>query len=290
MIVVLNNCSDASHLVVRAAAADLPGIALDPVEIEWPPEKAHVGSARRLGLDRALARTRGPQGVLLTTDADAVPDPHWVEANLAAIARGADLVGGHLHGDPDEEARLGPGFAARASAIAAYESLCDRYAALVDPLAHDPWPRHHNHTGASLAVRAELYRAVGGMPALPRREDIAFVNRVRAAGGKLVHPLDVRVMVSARLSGRAEGGMADCLKEWMRAEAEGAPILVRDPRAWRAFLLRRRAGRDADAARREDPCVPATDDLDLPQTTPVALATATLLEMIRAEEVKERAA
>lgn len=317
VVVVLNNCTDGSRAVVERAAGTLPGLALEGVEIELAPAEAHVGSARRLALERALERCDGPNGILLTTDADAVPDVDWVAANLAAIARGADCVGGLLQGDPDEEARLGPGFAARAEAIATYAALCDRYAALVDPLAHDPWPRHHNHTGGSLAVRAQTYRAVGGLPALPRREDLAFVDRVCAAGGRLVHPLDVRVTVSARLSGRAEGGMADCLKDWVRAEAEGAPILVRDPHAWGGFVRRRRAirglvrlpagerialaamlGLPAISYRDEDPEIHAAalvaahapEEVDPPATMPVAPATAILRDMIRREEGAHRAA
>lgn len=317
VIVVLNNCTDASAAAARTLAATLPGIALDLVEVDLPPAEAHVGSARRLALDLAAARAAGADDVILTTDADAVPDRDWVEENLAAIARGADLVGGHLYADPDEEARLGPGFAVRAAAIADYERLCDRYAALVDPLEHDPWPRHRDHTGASLAVRAGLYRAVGGLPALGRREDLAFVDRVRAAGGTLVHPLAVRVMVSARLSGRAEGGMADCLKEWMRAEAEGAPILVRNPHSWRDHLLRRRAVRDLarlPADERAGPAIAlglrpealpdgdfhdpgsafvarhATEEPDMASTVPVSAAIAVMRDMIRQEEGRHRAA
>ena len=38
--------------------------------------------------------------------------------------------------------------------------------------------------------------------------------------------------------------MADCLKEWMRAEADGIPHIVEDPARVEARLLRRRAIRD----------------------------------------------
>ena len=118
-----------------------------------------------------LAAEAAPAGVILTTDADASPADSWVEANLRALAVGVDIVGGYIVGDPDEEARLGPGFLHRARLHARYGELRDELAALIDPLDHDPWPRHHDHTGGSLAVRSSVYRAVGGMDAVPFRED-----------------------------------------------------------------------------------------------------------------------
>ncbi len=193
--------------------------------------------------------------LLLTTDADAVPDPDWIEANLRSVGAGADIVGGLIIGDPEEEAQLGPGFLLRAKKLSDYANLADRLASLIDPLAHDPWPRHRDHTGASLAVRGDVYRAVGGLAPLPFREDLDFVARVRASGGLLRHAPDVRVQVSARLVGRARGGMADCLKDWLRAEAENRPLLVEAPEAIRSRLERRRqlrglaGGDDADYAR-----------------------------------------
>ena len=198
--------------------------------MRFAPEQAHVGSARRLAMDRAFALAP-KNSVLLSTDADAVPRYDWVEANLRAIASGADLVGGHIVGDEHEEALLGPRFVRRAMRHLYYAKLVDRLASLVVPLPEDPWPRHSDHTGASLAVRSEVYAAVGGMPALPFREDITFVGSACRAGYRLRHPLDVQVTVSARLDGRAIGGMSDCLKAWMAAEESGAPHLVEDPQA-----------------------------------------------------------
>jgi hypothetical protein len=154
-------------------------------------------------------------------------------------------VGGWITGDREEEAVLGSGFLHRATRHLHYARLVDQLTALVDPLPHDPWPRHSDHTGASLAVRGEVYQAVGGMPALPFREDVAFVSAVCRAGYRLRHPIDVQVVVSARLEGRAAGGMADCLKDWVDAAAKGRPHLVEDPFMIVARLRRRRRVRSS---------------------------------------------
>ena len=319
VVVVLNNCTDGSWAAVAAAASAYPQLSVEVLDVNFAAAEAHVGSARRLAMDTAYSLCPDPAaGVLLTTDADAVPEPDWVATNLRHIAEGADLVGGLIIGDPLEEAQLGPGFRRRAQAHAAYSRLADQLASLLDPIPHDPWPRHHDHTGASLALRADVYAAVGGLPVLPRREDVALVSKVREAGYRLRHPLDVRVNVSARLVGRATGGMADCLKEWMREEAAGNPVLVEDPAAIAERLERRRMLRalgSASTAEREATAAAlgfapeafctidgtefsatrlierlAHDELDAAATMPVEFAITVLESMVEQAEGQVRAA
>lgn len=242
VVLVLNNIEDGSLNVVRAAARQAANLDVAVVDVEFPSERAHVGSARRLALDIAARRT--PRGVVMTTDA--VPADDWVEENLRAIRAGAHVVGGRIVGDPEEERRLGQGFLRRARTHARYQALCDELAWLLDPIAHDPWPRHHDHTGASIAVRSDVYRTIGGMDPLPFREDIAFVSKARAAGFRLRHAPRVAVTVSARTIGRARGGMADCLRNWMRQETQGVPLLVECPGEVESRLRLRRAIRDLD--------------------------------------------
>lgn len=299
VVLVLNNCTDRSAAVVEAQRSLLPRLDLTVVDVTLVGAAAHVGTARRMAMDHALHGRSATAVALLTTDADAQPEAGWIDANLAALDAGADLVGGRIIGDPVEEALLGPGFQRRVERHLLYAELCDRLAAIVDPLAFDPLPRHRDHTGASLAVRGEVYRALGGMPASPFREDVAFVRRARAAGYRLRHCPGVRVGVSARLDGRAPGGMADCLRSWIEAEAKGRPHLVESPDRVLSRLAMRRAIRDGDdlgpgaplaatrvaefglsaagpwpvAARVE---LWAPDDLDTPGDTPVEAAIAAL--------------
>jgi hypothetical protein len=292
LIFVLNNCDDDSGQVLKEMSARLPHLALSVIDVHFPPDCAHVGSARRLAMEEAL-RTAGLNSVLLTTDADAVPAPDWIEANMRAIENGADLVGGSIIGDRDEEAVLGPGFLQRAMRHLHYARLVDQLSALIDPVPHDPWPRHSDHTGASLAVRGEVYWAVGGIPALPFREDVAFVSAVCRAGYRLRHPLDVQVVVSARLDGRAAGGMADCLKAWVDAAAQGRPHLVDDPLKVATRLNRRRFARSGDEAA---PIVYSAVNDDLSDNEPdakeidIELAIKRIEEMIEASEDETRVA
>jgi hypothetical protein len=242
VVIVINNTRDDSFRIVHDFAIANPEIELEVIDIVFEPSAAHVGSARRLALDTAWESTgRAENAILLTTDADAQVDGEWVEANLAAIQRGADVIGGKIVGDPDEEAMLGPEFVNLARLHSRYAALADRMAALVDPIEYDPLPRHCDHTGGSLAIRGTVYEAVGRLPPLPFREDLAFVGHAKAAGFRLRHDPDVRVQVSARLVGRAAGGMADCLRAWRRELEERRPHLVESPDETLRRLQRRRA-------------------------------------------------
>lgn len=285
---VLNNTTDDSLAVAQHCAAGHPQLDVQLATVVFPPARAHVGSARRQAMKLALARLDPAHGVLLTTDADARPDGDWIDASLAAIAAGADAVGGRIVGDPAEEARLGPEVLRRARDQLRYARLCDQLASVMDPTPHDPWPRHQDHTGASLAVRAQAYRAVGGLPALAFREDLGLVRRLRAANFKLAHPLSVRVEVSARLYGRAPGGMADCLKGWIRAEAEQRPHLVEAPEDVRTRLKGRAALRRSPDAGVGDRLERWTgDDPDAVGVVPILEAIAQLEALIATEAAQD---
>ncbi|MEF2072205.1 glycosyltransferase [Consotaella aegiceratis] len=284
VVLVLNNCTDDSRQVVAEAAQGHADLKITVIDVVFVEGDAHVGSARRLAMETASALCEeAERAVILTTDADARPDRSWISANLRHIAAGIDLVGGRLVGDAAEEALLGPAFIERAHLHQTYMTLADRLASLVDPIEHDPWPHHHDHTGGSLAVRADVYRAVGGLPATSCREDLAFVSRVRQAGHRLCHPLDVVVHVSARLNGRAPGGMADCLMGWMRDAETGVPLIVEDPARILARLRRRRRFRMQTV----DPALAvslveqwAPDEPDAPASCPVEIAIARISTMI----------
>jgi hypothetical protein len=244
IVLFLNNCTDGT---AEAVAALVPGLDASVRMIVRDFAGAQAGWARREAMEAAAAwleetargacrleeTVRGacrleetaPDGVILTTDADSRVPPDWVARNLAALAQGADAVAGTVALDAAEAARLPDALHARGRLEGAYEALLIALESAIDPVAHDPWPRHATRSGASLAVRLSAYRAAGGMPALPLGEDRAFVAALLRADARVRHAPGLVVVTSGRLDGRAPGGCADTMRQ--RCAEPGTPC---DPR------------------------------------------------------------
>ena len=212
VFLLLNNCSDGTADVVGAISQP-PHVEVRFREVELPARQCSAGVARCLAM-RGAATWAGPHGVLLTTDADGAVAPDWLARNVAAL-RGADAVAGRAVIDPDE-ARAIPQSLHDADALECrLGDLQDEIASLLDPDPADPWPRHAENSGASLAVTAAAYARVGGMAPVPCGEDRAFVQSLRRIDARVRHAPDVWVRVSGRTSGRAAGGMAETIARRM---------------------------------------------------------------------------
>ncbi|HEY0291581.1 MAG TPA: glycosyltransferase [Hansschlegelia sp.] len=292
VVVVVNNSDDGSETALqKLARVHAKALDVHADIIDFAPDLRHAGSARRRAMAlgaRILQDAGHGDGALISTDADALPPPNWVEANLAALAAGADLVGGRLEVDADETRGWPPTLRATHAHIAEYWSAVRALEDLLDPTPWDPAPRHGDHTGASLGLRVALHDAVGGVPALPHAEDIAFVRAAQALGARLRHPPDVWVRVSPREDGRAAGGMAQAMRATREAvEREGAVRMPAaaawiDRIAWRKAV--RAEGGPASVAKLEPELPPLASD------TPIEEAAASLVAAAREVPTAPRAA
>lgn len=210
--VVLDRCRDRTPDIVARLLEDWPGAAAVRVAAlggaragsALGPEPAHivagsgVGAVRDLGVRRALGTLRAhpPDAVwLLHTDADTTVPPSWVLDHLAHADAGVCGVAGMADlADVD-------GLSADARRL--YREIVRE-----DRLDRG---RHHHVYGANLGVRADAYLDVGGFPVDGVGEDHGLWSRLGESGRPLVQPVGVRVRTSARLRGRAAGGLADLL-------------------------------------------------------------------------------
>ena len=157
-----------------------------------------VGARRDLGLRAVLDRLPGHPAAgtwLLNTDADTTVPVDWVAAHLQQAAAGVHAVAGLAD-------------------LTATDHLSDAalscYRAIVEHGLHGP--THHHVYGANLGVRADAYLAVGGFPPDGAGEDHELWQRLAAAGYTVAQPVGIRVRTSARLRGRADGGLAGLLR------------------------------------------------------------------------------
>jgi GT2 family glycosyltransferase len=210
VLLLLNNCSDDTAKIVSSCAERLP-LEIHLHELELAPSHANAGCARSLAMEIA-AELAGSGGILMTTDADGRAGRNWVAGNLAWLRRGCDAVAGRAEIDPVEAALIPSILHEDDAREAAYAAILDEITALLDPDSYDPWPRHNEHSGASIAVTVECFRRAGGMPAMSLGEDRSFFDELRRIDARIRHAPEVRVVVSGRIEGRATGGMADTIR------------------------------------------------------------------------------
>ena len=207
IVVLANNCADDT-----ARIAGTFGRCCKAIAVDLAPDRAHAGWARRLALDAAANQLRAATDVLMSTDADTVVGPDWLLRTFDHLDAGWDAVAGLARLSPSELRRLDPDHRRRLALIQRHERAQTRLKAPRE--GDEPWPRHFYEGGASIAVTLAAYRRTGGAPTPPVGEDKALFEAIRQTGGRVRHPIDVRVHTSARLVGRAPGGASDTLARW----------------------------------------------------------------------------
>ncbi|TVR76275.1 MAG: glycosyltransferase [Sphaerobacteraceae bacterium] len=230
ILVLINNTADDSASIARQIACEHPTLNLQIAEIDLPEHQAHVGQARRLLMDAACERFQSlgtSRGIIATTDADTILSQTWLAATQDAVRAGADAVGGRILVAPGELEAMEPDARSCHLRDVGYRYLTCQIEAMIDPPPGDPWPRHFQHFGASIAVTAEMYLRAGGLPVLPALEDVALYDRLMRIDARIRHSPDVRVYTSARCQGRTGWGFASQLHQWMEMKRLGEPFLVR---------------------------------------------------------------
>ena len=237
LILLLNNCTDNSASAINCFAQSMRN--LHVIQCNLPAWRASAGVARSMAMD--LAATLVEDGVILTTDADAEVSENWIESNLAAIETGADVVCGMAVIDPFEALMIPAHLHEDDAREVAYGQLLDEIESVILPDVADPWPRHTEDSGASIAVCTPIFRRVGGMPCIAAGEDRGLIRCLRGVDARVRHDPSIRVVVSGRFEGRAQGGMADTIRRRMVQQDEFTDERIESAlAALRRFELKRR--------------------------------------------------
>ncbi len=207
ILLLVNDSTDGTAAAARALAPRLP-VALVSREVRLPPGRTDAGHARRVALDLAAAMA-ARDGILLSTDADTRVAPDWARRLVARVRAGAGLACGAIRPAPAEMARLSPRLRRMARAEAALARAQDGLWKRLVP--GEPRAIGLTPGGASLAMGVGAYRAAGGVPARPAREDRALAAAMAACGERVVAAPEAVAVTSCRLDGRASDGMARTL-------------------------------------------------------------------------------
>ncbi len=219
IILLANNCTDNSAAIAHSFAQQHPDLVLHIVEKTLPPQEAYIGRVRQLLMDEAYYRLKSlgrQRGIIASTDGDSQVSPTWIAANLYEIACGADAVGGRIITNAIGRAALDPHTKACFLREVGYRYLVTELESYLDPDPYDKFPRHYQHYGASLAVTRQMYKLAGGLPAVRTPEDVAFYNALVRVNARFRHSPLVRVVTSARQTGRTNVGLANQLNEWSK--------------------------------------------------------------------------
>lgn len=212
VILVLDACTDATEDRARKAGEAYPSLRLH--FLDGPGKGA--GHARRVGMEAACNRLKdlgAPGGLIASTDADTVVSPDWLAVQLGCAARGAQAIGGRIELADEEHLPEGVSDWRHEQGLLRHRNLLE---------AHEGEGagalEHWQFSGASLALTAEAYEEIGGLEPLAALEDEYLERVLRQRGIRIERPLSVRVKTSARLTGRAERGLARdlALASWYR--------------------------------------------------------------------------
>ena len=200
LCLLFDGCSDESEAIVLQCKANLP-FAVRTKSVERGPPNA--GRARRAAMAFGLGEIE-PAGLIVSTDADSVPEPDWLAMNVAALAN-ADIAAGRIIRERDRVSAL-------QDRVEAYYDALFRLRRAIDPVAWEAPEPHHYTSGASLGFRADVYRDLGGFEAIPSAEDARLIDAAHRAGVRVRRDGAIRVATSSRLVGRAVNGLADHLR------------------------------------------------------------------------------
>ena len=196
IVVVADRCTDRT----AAIAAGFPG-----VEVIHD-DRGRVGAARAAGASFLL---RGAAiDWIASTDADSTVPPDWLRTQWQHARAGTDLLLGTVRLAAEE---------LPTATVRQWERQ------------HDLSDGHPHVHGANLGVRAVMYEMVGGFGDIAVHEDVALVQAVQRAGGTVIRTAASPVDTSARVSGRAPGGLSGYLRELL----VGSTPAYLERRAWK---------------------------------------------------------
>jgi hypothetical protein len=180
---------------------------------EIPDRDGGVGTARKIGMDAALAvlNGRGPGGgVICCLDADTLVMENYLAAVYTHFSRTNDpaAVAGYAHQKPDDPRLL--------AAICCYEIFLRAY---VMGLSFAGSPYAFHAIGSTMSCTAQAYANVRGMNRRKAAEDFHFLDKL-AKLRKIGHIGTTTVFPSSRSSDRVPFGTGQRMLRFMNGEMD----------------------------------------------------------------------
>ncbi|MBF0422322.1 MAG: glycosyltransferase [Magnetococcales bacterium] len=183
---------------------------------DLPRRHAGVGLARRLGMDEACERLLQTSaqcpGIIVALDADCRVAPDYFVALVQHFTIHSGMVGGSIYFQHPLEGLS----ADHRRGIVGYELHLRIYR---QGQRYAGFPHAFHTVGSAMAVRADVYRRLGGMNLRKAGEDFYFLQKVMAHG-PFSDITTTTVFPSARLSNRVPFGTGRAMTHWHQGDED----------------------------------------------------------------------
>lgn len=210
VLVLCHNCADDTFLKCEEFFEENPKLQGHALQLNCETANT-VGAARRVLMNIAHTRMMSPESLIISTDADTIPDIKWLYHLEKYLKSEIALVCGLIIVDPQN---LGVQALTYLKAKDEYLLLKSRLESEFLTTLHDPWPRHNYHWGPNLAIKKHLYGILGGIRPLHFLEDVDLYDRAVSRGYLARHCNEVKVTTSTRIGSRCEEGFGAELQVW----------------------------------------------------------------------------
>jgi hypothetical protein len=212
VLVLINGTTDTTFSKVVAHGRN-EGLPMMAVEADLPIERCNAGAARCIAVQMAIRRIATKEGSVFITDADSIAPRRWIAEYSVMLDASYDAVAGQSRLLSDDMQDIPRSLLQRGLLEERYETCLDALETWLDPVPHDPWPRHYQASGANLALRVGALHKIGNEPWPACGEDASLVRSLQAKDCRVRHDTAHQVMTSGRLFGRARGGKADTMRK-----------------------------------------------------------------------------
>ncbi|MFO7722988.1 MAG: glycosyltransferase family 2 protein [Bacteroidales bacterium] len=181
----------------------------------WPEGRGGAGMARRTAMDEAF-RTGGEHSVIVSTDADTVFDPGYLDDIVVRMNSRPDALAiaspyyHHLTGQEPVD-----------RAVIRYELYMRSY--LLN-LLRIKSPYAFTAIGSAMALTGKGYRKTGGVPLLQGGEDFYLLQKV-AKAGNILNWIPSRVYPAARASARVAFGTGPAIEAGINGDWSAYPVI-----------------------------------------------------------------
>lgn len=214
LLILCHNCIDNTYEVCLEFALTNPQTLMHILVLNSKVAD-NVGAARRVLMNIASERLANPDGLIISTDADTIPDNMWLYNLEKYLEQEVSLICGFINADlKNLEGQARTYLAAKNE----YLLLKSKLEANIFPNLNDPWPRHNYHWGSNMAIKRQVYEAIGGIRPLHYLEDVNLYTKVVSEGYAVRHCMKTKVTTSTRLDFRCDEGFGEELLAWTENE------------------------------------------------------------------------